>query len=93
MLKAAGAKGTFFISAYFLCAPVEMTRSPSLDGNNCQSNKRERLIPPSLTTTLGECIYSDTNAKRVKFLYDQGHEIASHTWRHKDLTTLSRAEC
>jgi peptidoglycan/xylan/chitin deacetylase (PgdA/CDA1 family) len=35
-----------------------------------------------------ECIY-DTNGKRVKYLYDKGHQIASHTWSHKDLTTLS----
>ncbi|KIM44539.1 carbohydrate esterase family 4 protein [Hebeloma cylindrosporum] len=36
------------------------------------------------------CIYSADNAKRVKFAYDQGHQVASHTWAHKDLTTLSR---
>ncbi|KAF8159616.1 carbohydrate esterase family 4 protein [Crassisporium funariophilum] len=35
------------------------------------------------------CIYSTENAKRVKFAYDQGHQIASHTWSHKDMTTLS----
>ncbi|GLB40760.1 putative polysaccharide deacetylase [Lyophyllum shimeji] len=35
------------------------------------------------------CIYSDDNAKRVKYAYDQGHQVASHTWAHKDLTTLT----
>ena len=36
------------------------------------------------------CIYTAENAKRVKFAYDQGHQVASHTWAHKDLTILSR---
>ncbi|KAK7695570.1 hypothetical protein QCA50_000206 [Cerrena zonata] len=36
-----------------------------------------------------ECIYSADNQKRVKYAYDHGHQIASHTWAHKDLTTLT----
>jgi peptidoglycan/xylan/chitin deacetylase (PgdA/CDA1 family) len=35
------------------------------------------------------CIYSADNKKRVKYAYDQGHQIASHTWAHKDLATLT----
>ncbi|RXW23907.1 hypothetical protein EST38_g1953 [Candolleomyces aberdarensis] len=35
------------------------------------------------------CIYDPDNVKRVKHAYDQGHQIASHTWSHADLTTLS----
>ncbi|TEB33138.1 carbohydrate esterase family 4 protein [Coprinellus micaceus] len=35
------------------------------------------------------CIYSPENARRVKHAYDQGHQIASHTWSHADLTALS----
>jgi len=35
------------------------------------------------------CIYDADNAKRVKYAYDKGHQIASHTWAHKDLTTLT----
>ncbi|KAB5589663.1 Carbohydrate esterase family 4 protein [Ceratobasidium theobromae] len=35
------------------------------------------------------CIYDDDNARRVKYVYDQGHQVASHTWAHKDLTELS----
>ena len=27
--------------------------------------------------------------ERVKFAYGEGHMVASHTWAHKDLTTLS----
>ncbi|CAE6420375.1 unnamed protein product [Rhizoctonia solani] len=26
---------------------------------------------------------------RVKYVYDKGHQIASHTWAHKDLSTLA----
>ncbi|KAF9493316.1 glycoside hydrolase/deacetylase [Pleurotus eryngii] len=35
------------------------------------------------------CIYDDVNVRRVKYAYDNGHQVASHTWSHKDLTTLS----
>ncbi|KAF8673085.1 Polysaccharide deacetylase [Rhizoctonia solani] len=36
-----------------------------------------------------ECIYSAENQKRLKYVYDRGHQIGSHTWGHKDLATLS----
>ncbi|KAG8712548.1 Carbohydrate esterase 4 protein [Ceratobasidium sp. 394] len=35
------------------------------------------------------CIYDADNIKRVKYAYDKGHQVASHTWAHKDLTTLT----
>jgi len=35
------------------------------------------------------CIYGTDPAKRVKYAYDHGHQVASHTWAHKDLTTLT----
>jgi peptidoglycan/xylan/chitin deacetylase (PgdA/CDA1 family) len=35
------------------------------------------------------CIYSADNIKRVKYAYNKGHQVASHTWAHKDLTTLT----
>ncbi|KAG8908938.1 Carbohydrate esterase 4 protein [Tulasnella sp. 403] len=35
-----------------------------------------------------DCIYDD-NGKRLKYLYEKGHHIVSHTWSHPDLTTLS----
>jgi len=28
-------------------------------------------------------------AQKVKYAYDNGFQIASHTWSHKDLTTLA----
>ncbi|KAF8881319.1 carbohydrate esterase family 4 protein [Infundibulicybe gibba] len=36
------------------------------------------------------CIYDAQQAARVKYAHDQGHQVASHTWSHADLTTLSR---
>ncbi|KAF8162753.1 carbohydrate esterase family 4 protein [Crassisporium funariophilum] len=35
------------------------------------------------------CIYDQANSDRVKYAYNQGHQVASHTWAHKDLTTLT----
>lgn len=35
------------------------------------------------------CIYDQANADRVKYAYNHGHQLASHTWAHKDLTTLN----
>jgi len=36
-----------------------------------------------------KCIYEADQQKRVKYIYDKGHQVASHTWAHLDLTTLS----
>ncbi|KAG7451447.1 carbohydrate esterase family 4 protein [Guyanagaster necrorhizus] len=38
------------------------------------------------------CIYGDAQAQALKNAYSKGHQIASHTWAHKDLATLSRDE-
>ncbi|KAF8604049.1 carbohydrate esterase family 4 protein [Ceratobasidium sp. AG-I] len=35
------------------------------------------------------CIYDAANMKRVKYAYDKGHQIASHTWGHQHLSSLS----
>ncbi|CUA76241.1 hypothetical protein RSOLAG22IIIB_12144 [Rhizoctonia solani] len=35
------------------------------------------------------CIYSAESQERIKFIYGQGHQVASHTWGHQDLSTLS----
>ncbi|TFK71515.1 carbohydrate esterase family 4 protein [Pluteus cervinus] len=34
------------------------------------------------------CIYDDDAANRVKYAYAHGHQLASHTWRHANLTQL-----
>ncbi|KAF7374280.1 Carbohydrate esterase family 4 protein [Mycena sanguinolenta] len=36
-----------------------------------------------------DCIYNAAEQQRVKYAYNAGHMIGSHTWAHKDLTTLS----
>ena len=35
------------------------------------------------------CIYAEESVTRVKFAYSQGHQIGSHTWAHKNLSTLT----
>ena len=35
------------------------------------------------------CIYAEESVARVKFAYSQGHQIGSHTWAHKNLSTLT----
>lgn len=37
------------------------------------------------------CIYDETLAASVKYAYDAGHQIASHTWNHNHLATLDEA--
>ncbi|KAF8072280.1 carbohydrate esterase family 4 protein [Lyophyllum atratum] len=39
-----------------------------------------------------DCIYDPEVVTRVKFAYDQGHQIGSHTWSHPHLTTLDREQ-
>jgi len=36
-----------------------------------------------------ECIYDQAEIDRVKYVYNAGHQVASHTWSHADLTTLT----
>jgi peptidoglycan/xylan/chitin deacetylase (PgdA/CDA1 family) len=36
-----------------------------------------------------DCIYDVGPANGVKYAYDHGHQVSSHTWAHKDLTTLT----
>ncbi|KAF8607826.1 carbohydrate esterase family 4 protein [Ceratobasidium sp. AG-I] len=35
------------------------------------------------------CIFSGSNPSNVKYAYSQGHQIASHTWSHPHLPSLS----
>jgi len=35
------------------------------------------------------CIYSADNVKRIKYAYNAGHQVASHTWAHKHLKDLN----
>lgn len=38
------------------------------------------------------CIYDQSSVDALKNAYSKGHQVASHTWAHKDLSTLSRDE-
>ncbi|PPQ77625.1 hypothetical protein CVT25_011236 [Psilocybe cyanescens] len=38
---------------------------------------------------IGPCIYDPDQAKRVKYAFDKGHQVASHTWSHAHLNTLT----
>ena len=35
------------------------------------------------------CIDAEESVARVKFAYSQGSQIGSHTWAHKNLSTLT----
>ncbi|KAG9105070.1 Carbohydrate esterase 4 protein [Ceratobasidium sp. 370] len=39
-----------------------------------------------------DCIYNGNNPDHLKYAYDQGHQIASHTWAHQHLPTLSSSQ-
>ncbi|ELU39204.1 chitin deacetylase [Rhizoctonia solani AG-1 IA] len=46
----------------------------------------------SLIRITDNCIYDTTNADRAKYAFDRGHQVASHTWSHLHLPTLSTAQ-
>ncbi|KAG2018363.1 chitin deacetylase [Coprinopsis cinerea AmutBmut pab1-1] len=35
------------------------------------------------------CIYDTELSRQLKYAYDQGHQIGSHTWAHQNLATLN----
>ncbi|KAG7094921.1 hypothetical protein E1B28_005727 [Marasmius oreades] len=39
-----------------------------------------------------DCIYNDDEAARVQRTFSKGHQIASHTWSHAHLSTLSQGQ-
>ncbi|KAF8898258.1 hypothetical protein CPB84DRAFT_1780736 [Gymnopilus junonius] len=41
------------------------------------------------TFFVNECIYNTDEMNRLKYVHDHGHMLGSHTWAHKDLTTLT----
>ncbi|CAD6971884.1 unnamed protein product [Tilletia controversa] len=38
-----------------------------------------------------QCIYDDAAVAALKYSYNAGHQICSHTWSHPDIETISRA--
>ncbi|KAF8912549.1 carbohydrate esterase family 4 protein [Mucidula mucida] len=41
------------------------------------------------TFFFNRCIYDSDSQDRVKYAYNNGHQVASHTWSHANLATLS----
>ncbi|KAG8688380.1 Carbohydrate esterase 4 protein [Ceratobasidium sp. 394] len=39
-----------------------------------------------------DCIYNGDNPDHLRYAYDQGHQIASHTWAHLHLPSLSSSK-
>jgi peptidoglycan/xylan/chitin deacetylase (PgdA/CDA1 family) len=62
------------------------------NGNNCKLPYYLTLLISFPSILLDGCIYSKENIQRVKFAYGKGHMVASHTWAHKDLATLSSSQ-
>ncbi|PFH50025.1 carbohydrate esterase family 4 protein [Amanita thiersii Skay4041] len=38
------------------------------------------------------CIYDEDSVNRVRHAYNNGHQIASHTWSHKNLSQISEGD-
>lgn len=92
ILKAANAKGTFFFSALFLRFAryyLIILMVPHQTGTIVSISPSSLFVLLNLRGRLVGCIYSEDNVKRVKYAYDNGHQVASHTWAHNDLTKLS----
>nr|ADX07295.1 putative chitin deacetylase [Flammulina velutipes] len=41
------------------------------------------------TFFFNQCIYDQGAIDQIKYAYNAGHQVASHTWGHKDLTSLT----
>jgi len=37
-------------------------------------------------------MYDDEEVDRIRYAFEHGFQVSSHTWGHKDLTTLSKEE-
>ncbi|ESK83223.1 carbohydrate esterase family 4 protein [Moniliophthora roreri MCA 2997] len=45
-----------------------------------------------MAITVYDCIYNQDTINRVKNVYGNGHQVASHTWAHEHLTTLTATQ-
>ena len=91
-LDRAGAKATFFLSKL----PYYNLLSRVIHRSHFRRQQKYVWIYPwpvhilnQILTHLGDCIYNTDAVNRVKYAYNHGHQVASHTWAHKDLTTLT----
>ncbi|KAJ8081854.1 hypothetical protein PM082_007700 [Marasmius tenuissimus] len=62
-----------------------------LQGPDCRHARREsgqgNLLPQYVHR---DCIYNEAEVGRVQRTYAKGHQIASHTWAHAHLNSLSK---
>ena len=82
-LKAEAVTGGKLIALTFDDGPSRKYTAQLLDG------LKERGVPVTFFF-LGEM--ADYNPKLVKRAYEEGHEIACHTWNHPNLTGCSASE-
>ena len=59
------------------------------NGNNCTFLPVPLLHHTIAHLYVDHCIYAEESVARVKFAYSLGHQIGSHTWAHKNLSTLT----
>ena len=60
----------------------------SVDGNNCNTHSIN-IHSIYSCHLLDACIYDEDSVSRVLYAVQHGHQVASGTWSHPDLATLS----
>ena len=59
------------------------------NGKNCTFLPVPLLYYSITHLHVDHCIYAEESIAHIKFAYSQGHQIGSHTWAHKNLSTLT----
>jgi len=68
---------------------VYLTWANFSDGNNCELYPDRTFFIFHWDCHADACIYDADEVKRVQYVYGKGRQVASHTWSHSDLTTLT----
>ena len=89
ILLANNAVATFFFSTFSLLTKLSYWCRNLIRRQQLWVFKQSFTSGSLKYSDLGRCIYSPDSINRVKFIYGQGHMVASHTWSHKDLTQLT----
>ncbi|PPQ70676.1 LOW QUALITY PROTEIN: hypothetical protein CVT26_014615 [Gymnopilus dilepis] len=82
----------FSLTAWVSASPARKREGEAQVVTNCVEPDTAALTflrSSSDYPTEDACIYDDDSVNRVLYAYRNGHQIGSHTWSHKDLTTLS----
>jgi hypothetical protein len=79
-------KHSFFLQTHH--APSRSGRSSSTDSIVSTST----IVECSVANLLADgCIFDQVNVDRVKYAFDHGQQIASHSWSHPHLPELTGA--